>query len=85
MYVINWIINFLNGRQQRVVVDRVVTSYLNINRGVPQGTVLGPILFSLMVNDITPVSPTNVLIKYADDIPLHTCEIYRLLGRSSKP
>ena len=69
-YVINWIINFLSGRQQRVVVDRVVTSYLNINRGVPQGTVLGLILFSLMVNDITSVSPTNVLIKYADNITL---------------
>ena len=69
-YVINWIINFLSCRQQRVVVDGVVTSYLNINRGVPQGTVLCPILFSLMVNDITFVSPVNVLIKYADDITL---------------
>ena len=48
-YVVNWIFNFLSGRQQRVVVDGVVTSYLNINRGVPQGTVLSPILYSLMV------------------------------------
>ena len=35
-----------------------------------KGTVLGPILFSLMVNDITSVIPTNVLIKYTDDITL---------------
>ena len=48
----------------------MVSSYLNINRGEPQETVLGPILSSLMVIDITSVSPRNVLIKYADDISL---------------
>ena len=32
---------FLQDRKQRVVVDGIVTDYLNINRGVPQGTVLG--------------------------------------------
>ena len=42
-YVTNWIISFLQGRKQRVIVDGIVTDYLNINRGVPQGTVLGPI------------------------------------------
>ena len=67
-YIINWVISFLCDRQQRVVVDGVVTKFLNINRGVPQGTVLGPILFSIMVNDIKPVSSSSLLIKYADDI-----------------
>lgn len=67
-YIINWVISFLCDCQQRVVVDGVVTKFLNINRGVSQGTVLGPILFSIMVNDIKPVSPSSLLIKYADDI-----------------
>ena len=49
-YIVNWIINFLSKRQQRVVVDGIITNYVDINRGVPQGTVLGPILFSIMVN-----------------------------------
>ena len=44
-YIHNWIVNFLMGRQQRVVVDGISTSYLSINRGIPQGTVIGPILF----------------------------------------
>ena len=42
-YIINWIINFLSDRKQRVVVDGFITNHLSINRGVPQGTVLGPI------------------------------------------
>ena len=50
-YVINWITNFLIDRKQRVVVDGVTTKFTEIGRGVPQGTVLGPVLFSIMVND----------------------------------
>ena len=49
-------------------MDGVVTKFFNINKGVPQGTVLGPILFAIVVNDIKPVSSSSLLIKYADDI-----------------
>ena len=67
----NWIVNFLKGRQQRVVVDGISTSYLSINRGIPQGTVIGPILFSILINDIKAVNPSsNLLVKYANDISL---------------
>ena len=51
-YVINWIVSFLSNRKQRIVVDGFVTEFVSINRGVPQGTVLGQISFSIMVNDI---------------------------------
>ena len=70
-YVINWIVSFLSNRKQRVVVDGFVTEFASINRGVPQGTVLTPILFSIMVNDTRPVYPEpNLLLKYADDLTL---------------
>ena len=69
-YVTNWLISFLEDRKQRVVVDGIETEYLNINRGVPQGTVLGPVLFSIMVNDIKTVNPINQLVKFADDMTL---------------
>ncbi len=68
-YVINWIIRFLKNRKQRVVVDGIITEYVDINKGVPQGTVTGPFLFSLMVDDIKPEQPDiNKLVKFADDM-----------------
>ena len=66
-YVVNWVISFLGNRRQRVVVDGIVTEYLSINRSAPQGTVIGPILFSVMVDDIKTVDSKNELVKFADD------------------
>ena len=68
-YITNWIIDFLTNRRQRVVVDGIETDFLEINRGVPQGTVIGPFLFSLIVNDISHEDPEkNLLTKFADDL-----------------
>ncbi len=70
-YVINWVISFLSSRKQTVLADGISTEFLNINSGVPQGSVLGPVLFSVMVNDIKPLnSDRNLLEKFADDLTL---------------
>ena len=55
-YITNWQMHILTNRSQRVEIDDVTTKFLNINRGVPQGTVRGPIMFTVLVNDIKAVN-----------------------------
>ena len=65
----DWFRSYLSGRQQTVDVNGNLSSFLDISCGVPQGSILGPLLFLLYVNDMH-ISVTCRLALYADDSAL---------------
>ena len=69
--VYNWISSFLSGRKQHVVIDGVKSPAIDVISGVPQGTVLGPLLFILYINDIFSVVKHSKIKVFADDSKLH--------------
>ena len=64
--VINWIEKWLTHRRQRVTVDGEISNWKSVLSGVPQGSILGPILFLIYINDLEDDISSKVL-KFADD------------------
>lgn len=64
---LSWFESYLQGREQCVVIDHVKSAPCKIKTGIPQGTILGPVLFSLYVNELPEVCPEVGLQMYADD------------------
>ena len=73
--------NFLSSHTQRVKVDGVFSSSIDVVSGVPQGSVLGPLLFLLYIADL-PRLLQNELVGYADDSTL-LCRVPHPRDRSS--
>ena len=68
-----WLTDYLTNRMQQVVIDGVSSHQVAVTSGVPQGSVLGPLLFSLYINNITevPLSPPSRRALYADNALLY--------------
>jgi len=69
--ILAWIKQWLAGRMQRVVINGQESPWEEVKSGVPQGSLLGPVLFSVYINDIDLlVELITLLIKFADDTKL---------------
>jgi len=70
--VLDWLNDFLSARTQCVRIQCSLSAYCDFTSGVPQGSVLRPILFALFINDIVNYTEKSVTVKiFADDTKLY--------------
>ncbi|CAB4005945.1 Hypothetical predicted protein, partial [Paramuricea clavata] len=67
--ILTWFKSYLSGRQQRVLVNGEISETRSVSSGVPQGSILGPLLFLMYINDLSKsiTSPAVDVSLFADD------------------
>ena len=65
--ILSWIKDFLTDRRQKVVINGVASKWHQVTSGIPQGSVLGPVLFVVYINTMVEESGVSDVYLYADD------------------
>jgi len=68
--IVTWICNFLTGRTHSVSFGGILSHWKSITASIVQGSGIGPCLYIIYAKDLKPLSPVNVILKYADDTTL---------------
>ena len=69
---LRWFKSYLGNRKHSTVANNVCSSELSVSYGVPQGSILGPLLFSVYINNLPNIPQNSKLLLYADDAVLVT-------------
>ena len=75
--ILFWITSFLKGRTQCVNVEGIKSSWKDVLSSIPQGPVIGPILFVIFINDMPKEVVLNFTKLFADD-----CKLYGTVNRA---
>ena len=81
--LLNWCEDYLTGRSQYVIYDGIKSEVNEVKCGVSQGSILGPLLFIITMNDICNVSDLLFAIMYADDtcLLINGNDLHTLINR----
>ena len=71
---LDYILDYLNDRKQRTKIGNSFSSWREISFGVPQGSILGPLLFNIFINDIFYFTEEAKIANYADDTTVYATE-----------
>ena len=70
---LNLISNYLSHRKQRTKIGSSYSDWYEIVRGVPQGSILGPLLFNILINDFFPFTEKTNICNFADGNTIYSC------------